>query len=56
MSLTEKSHCPYEVLKKSPQVHHFYHKKHFTDSRNKIGFISLQNELGKWVEENERFS
>ncbi|PCS00879.1 CvfD/Ygs/GSP13 family RNA-binding post-transcriptional regulator [Lactococcus fujiensis] len=42
-------------LEKSPQVHHFYHKKHFTDSRNKIGFISLQNELGKWVEENERF-
>ncbi|MQW22259.1 MULTISPECIES: CvfD/Ygs/GSP13 family RNA-binding post-transcriptional regulator [unclassified Lactococcus] len=42
-------------LEKNPQVHHFYHKKHFTDARNKIGFESLSRELDHWVEENEAY-
>ncbi|QDK71501.1 S1 RNA-binding domain-containing protein [Lactococcus protaetiae] len=42
-------------LEKSPQIHHFYRKKHFTDPRDKIGFKSLEKELPKWVEENEAY-
>ncbi|WP_190289026.1 S1 RNA-binding domain-containing protein [Lactococcus kimchii] len=42
-------------LEKNPQVHHIYRKKHFTDPRDKIGFKSLANLLGQWVEENEAY-
>lgn len=42
-------------LEKNPQIHHFYHKKHFTDSRQKIGFKPLGKSLDGWVEENEAY-
>lgn len=42
-------------LEKNPQVHHIYRKKHFTDSRDKIGFKTLANYLPDWIEENEAY-
>lgn len=42
-------------LEKNPQTHHIYHKKRFTDSRNKIGFSSLAKELDQWVADNEAY-
>jgi general stress protein 13 len=42
-------------LEKNPQVHHIYRKKHFTDSRDKIGFKTLANYLPGWIEENEAY-
>ena len=42
-------------LEKNPQVHHIYRKKHFTDSRDKIGFKTLAHSLPSWIEENEAY-
>lgn len=42
-------------LEDVPQVHHFYRKKHFTDSRHQIGFKSLRKELEHWVKEGEEY-
>ena len=42
-------------LETTPQVHHIYRKKHFTDSRDKIGFKTLEQSLSHWVEENEAY-
>lgn len=42
-------------LEQNPQIHHFYRKKHFTDSRDKIGFKTLAKDLPRWIEENEAY-
>ena len=42
-------------LEQNPQTHRTYHKKHFTDARNKIGFASLAKNLDNWVLENQAY-
>ncbi|MFK4947736.1 CvfD/Ygs/GSP13 family RNA-binding post-transcriptional regulator [Lactococcus formosensis subsp. formosensis] len=42
-------------LEENPQNHYFYHKKRFTDSRNKIGFKSLAEKRELWIEEGEKY-
>ncbi len=42
-------------LEENPQIHHYYRKKHFTDTRDKIGFASLAKELPDWIVEGETY-
>ena len=52
---TGKISLSMRTLDKAPASHHVYRKKHFTDSRQKIGFAPLAERLPGWTEENEAY-
>lgn len=52
---SDKISLSMRTLEENPQIHHYYRKKHFTDSRIKIGFESLAKVLDGWVDENENY-